>query len=53
MVLLTITDERVKQLKLPVGSAATATIFTNDSHVLSLVRGIIMRIKSWENWIFT
>jgi multidrug resistance efflux pump len=51
-VMLEITDERISQLKLPVGSAATATIFTNDSHVLSLVRGIIMRIKSWENWIF-
>lgn len=52
-VVLTVTDERFNQLKLPVGSAATATIFTNDSHILSLVRGIIMRIKSWENWIFT
>ena len=51
-VVLTITDERITQLKLPVGSAATATVFTNDSHILSLVRGIIMRIKSWENWIF-
>ena len=51
-VLLEITDERISQLTLPVGSAATATIFTNDSHVLSLIRGIIMRIHSWENWIF-
>lgn len=51
-VVLEITDERVKQLKLPVGSDATATVFTNDSHVLALVRGILMRIKSWEAWIF-
>lgn len=51
-VLLEITDERISQLTLPVGSAATATIFTKDSHVLSLIRGIIMRIHSWENWIF-
>jgi RND family efflux transporter MFP subunit len=51
-VLLEITDPRVSQLTLPVGSAATATIFTNDSHILSLIRGIIMRIHSWENWIF-
>lgn len=52
-VLLEITDERVKQLSLPVGTDATATIFTNDNHVLSLVRGILMRIKSWEQWFFT
>lgn len=51
-VVLEFTDERVKQLNLPVGSDATATIFTNDSHVLALVRGILMRIKSWEAWIF-
>ena len=51
-VVLTFTDERISQLKLPVGTAATATIFTNDSHVLSLVRGILMRIQSWERWIF-
>ena len=51
-VVLEFTDERVKQLNLPVGADATATIFTNDSHVLALVRGILMRIKSWEAWIF-
>jgi multidrug resistance efflux pump len=51
-VLLEITDERIKQLSLPVGTDATATIFTTDSHVLSLVRGVLMRIHSWELWIF-
>jgi molybdopterin-binding protein len=51
-VVLEFTDERVKNLKLPVGSDATATIFTTDSHVLALVRGILMRIKSWEAWVF-
>lgn len=51
-VLLEITDERVKQLTLPVGTDATATIFTTDSHILALVRGILMRIHSGEIWIF-
>lgn len=51
-VMLEVTDERVKQLSLPVGTDATASIFTNDSHVISLVRGILMRIHSWELWIF-
>jgi len=51
-VLLEFTDERIKKLNLPVGSDATATVFTSDSHVLALVRGILMRIHSWEMWIF-
>jgi multidrug resistance efflux pump len=51
-VLLEITDERIKQLTLPVGTDATASIFTTDGHILALVRGILMRIQSWENWIF-
>ena len=52
-VLLELTDERAQSLKLPVGADATATVFTNDNHVLALVRGILMRIKSWELWFFT
>jgi multidrug resistance efflux pump len=52
-VLLEITDERIKQLSLPVGTDATASIFTNDSHVIPLVRGILMRIHSWELWFFS
>jgi multidrug resistance efflux pump len=51
-VMLEITDERVKNLSLPVGTDATASIFTSDSHILALIRGILLRIHSWENWIF-
>lgn len=53
LVMLKITDKRADQLVLPIGTDATATIFTNDSHALSLVRGLIMRIHSWETWIFS
>ena len=52
-VVLEFTDDRIKQLVLPVGTDATATIFTTDSHILSLVRGVLMRIQSWEAWIFS
>lgn len=52
-VVLEITDERMKELSFPVGTDATATIFTTDSHILSLVRGILMRISAWEAWIFS
>ena len=51
-VLLEITDERMKDLTFPVGTDATATIFTTDAHILALVRGVLMRIKSWEAWFF-
>lgn len=53
LVMLEITDERAKDLVLPIGTDATASIFTNDSHALQFVRGLIMRINSWEAWIFS
>lgn len=49
LVMLNITDPRADQLKLPIGTDATASTLTTDSHVINLVRGLIMRIKSWEN----
>jgi multidrug resistance efflux pump len=51
-VVLEFTDERIKDLNLPIGTDATATIFTTEDHILALVRGILMRIQSWEAWIF-
>ncbi len=53
LVMLNIIDERAEQLNLPIGTDATATIFTTDSEILKLVRGVIMRIHSWESWIFS
>lgn len=50
---LEITDERIKDLKLPVGADANASILTNHNHILALVRGIIMRIHSWVGWFFS
>jgi multidrug resistance efflux pump len=52
LVMMKITDKRAAQLMLPIGTDATATIFTSDSEILKLVRGLIMRIKSWEAWVF-
>jgi multidrug resistance efflux pump len=52
-VVLELTDTRVGELRLPVGTDATASIFTNHNHILSLVRGIILRIHSWESWFFS
>ncbi|MEZ5585787.1 MAG: biotin/lipoyl-binding protein [Sedimenticolaceae bacterium] len=52
LVMMKITDPRADDLKLPVGTDATATIFTSGGAVINLVRGLILRIHSWENWIF-
>lgn len=53
LVMLKITDERAEQLILPIGTDATATIFTTDGPAIKFVRGLIMRINSWETWIFS
>jgi hypothetical protein len=42
----------VADLNLPGGAQATAAIYTENVHVLAIVRKIILRIKSWENYIF-
>lgn len=45
-------DEDVEKLKLPAGAHATVAIYTEHFHALSLIRKIILRIKSWENYLF-
>ncbi len=44
-------DQEVKDLKLPVGSSATVSVYTGNARMLNIVRRIILRIKSWENWL--
>lgn len=45
-------DEDVANLNLPVGAAASVAIYTERMHALSLLRMIVLRIKSWENYVF-
>lgn len=45
-------DEDVSGLNLPVGSQASVAIYTDRVHALSIVRKILMRMKSWENFVF-
>jgi multidrug resistance efflux pump len=42
----------VAELNLPGGAQATAAIYTEQVHVLAIIRMIILRIKSWENYLF-
>jgi hypothetical protein len=45
-------DEDVAGLNLPVGAQASIAIYTDRVHALSIVRKIILRMKSWENFLF-
>ncbi|MFO0800923.1 MAG: biotin/lipoyl-binding protein [Gemmataceae bacterium] len=45
-------DEDVANLNLPVGAAASVAIYTERAHALSILRKIVLRIHSWENYVF-
>jgi multidrug resistance efflux pump len=42
----------VAALDLPVGSQASVAVYTHHVHAIAIVRKIILRIKSWENYVF-
>lgn len=45
-------DEELAALDLPVGAQATTAIYMEQAHALSIVRRILLRIKSWEHYLF-
>jgi RND family efflux transporter MFP subunit len=47
-----VTDD-MSAYKLPAGSAAQTAIYTHHYHPFSLVRMILLRMKSWENYLFS
>ncbi len=49
-VLITVTDD-ISAYNLPAGSNATVAVYTGKMHHLNILRKIILRIKSWENWV--
>jgi multidrug resistance efflux pump len=44
--------EDLAALHLPVGAQAITAIYMEQAHALSIVRKIILRIKSWEHYLF-
>lgn len=42
----------VEELGLPGGAQAMIAVYTDNLHPIGLMRKIILRIKSWENYIF-
>jgi multidrug resistance efflux pump len=45
-------DEDIGNLKLPIGSQATVAVYTHRLHALGFLRMMVLRIKSWENFLF-
>ena len=44
--------EDVSGLNLPIGAQGTIAVYTERMHALSILRKIILRIHSWENYVF-
>ena len=44
--------EDVAALNLPAGSQARVAIYTESFQVFAILRKILLRINSWENYIF-
>ncbi|HSI62326.1 MAG TPA: HlyD family secretion protein [Candidatus Saccharimonadia bacterium] len=45
-------DDELAALNLPIGAQATTAIYMEQAHALSIVRKILLRIKSWEHYLF-
>ncbi len=45
-------EDDLAKLNLPVGAQATTAIYMEQAHALSIVRKILLRIKSWEHYLF-
>jgi multidrug resistance efflux pump len=45
-------DEDIAGLNLPVGAQASIAVYTDRVHALSILRKLVLRIKSWENYVF-
>jgi len=43
--------EDIAALKLPAGTGASVAVYTDRVHALSIVRKIILRMKSWEHFV--
>jgi len=42
----------ISMYKLPAGSSATVAVFTGKAHHFEIIRRMILRMKSWEHFIF-
>ncbi|MGB9096393.1 HlyD family secretion protein [Erwinia sp.] len=52
LVLVKATDPRLSMYHLPQGSQVEVAVYSGHFHELSLMRKILIRMKSWENYVF-
>jgi len=45
--------DSISDYQIPLGSTAMVAIYTEHLHDLSLLRKVLLRIKSWENFLFS
>jgi hypothetical protein len=51
LVIFDLVDD-ISGYQVPLGSVGEATIYTEHFHELSLLRKILLRMRSWQNYIF-
>jgi hypothetical protein len=51
LVVLDIVDD-ISGCQVPLGSAGEVAIYTEHFHELSLLRKILLRMRSWQNYVF-
>ncbi|HKA79114.1 MAG TPA: HlyD family secretion protein [Xanthobacteraceae bacterium] len=45
-------EEDLKPYQIPLGAAAQVAIYTEHFHHVSMIRKILLRMRSWQNYIF-
>lgn len=51
LAILDVTDD-ISGYQIPLGAAGEAAIYTDHFHELSLLRKILLRMRSWQNYVF-
>jgi hypothetical protein len=45
-------EEDISSYQIPLGAAAEVAIYTEHWHHVALIRRILLRMRSWQNYIF-
>src|SRR5262245_21351428 len=51
LAVIDVTDD-ISSYQIPLGAAAQVAIYTEHWHYVSMIRKILLRIRSWQNYIF-
>lgn len=52
LVVFRVTDTRLQNYHLPQGTDVEAAVYSGHLEHLSLIRKILIRMKSWENYLY-